>query len=180
MLEIYQHVSELQSAKRYMHTLGVIETAKELGSYYNVDLHKCELAGLLHDVTKQLDQNMQAELLTNISDQHIVDNPPLWHSFTGALYAKQTLGIDDLEVLEAIKYHTTGYLAASSLAKIIYLSDYLEPNRTHENVQRFRDLFGVVSLDSLYNQVAKVRIEHELSLGHELHPLTKELYESII
>lgn len=180
MLEIYQLVSKLQSENRYKHTLGVIETAKELGSYYNVDLYKCELAALLHDITKQIDQDQQLQLLANIDDQMIIDNPPLWHSFTGCIYANQELGITDSEVLDAIKYHTTGYRLASSLAKIIYLSDYLEPNRDHENVQRFRDMFGIVSLDSLYNQVAKTRIEHELSLGHDLHPLTKELYESII
>ncbi len=180
MLDLYKVVGQLQNEKRYVHTLGVIEMAKKLGRTYNLDLQQCELAALLHDVTKQIPKEMQIELLATVDDQFVKDNSALWHSFTGSIYANRELGITDQEVLDAIKYHTTGKSGCSSLAKVIYLSDYLEHGRDIEEAAKFRDMIGLTSLDNLYNQVAKARISHELSLGHELHSFTKELYESII
>lgn len=180
MNELYEAVSKLQNEKRYRHTLGVIATAKQLASVYHIDASKCELAALLHDVTKQLDIEAQGPYLKQIDDQFVKDSLPLWHSFTGSIYARDVLGITDTDVLDAIKYHTVGKADASSLSQVIYLADYLEPGRTLEEAEAFRSLIGVVSLDSLYRQVAKARIDYELSVGHQLHPLTKELYESII
>ncbi len=180
MLDLYKVVSQLQNEKRYVHTLGVIEMAKKLGRTYNVDLQQCELAALLHDVTKQLPKDQQLELLSSVDDQFVKDNSALWHSFTGCIYAEYELGINDEVVLDAIKYHTTGKKGCSSLAKVIYLSDYLEHGRDIEEADKFREMIGLTSLDNLYNQVAKARISHELTLGHELHSLTKELYESVI
>lgn len=180
MIELYDTVSSMQNEKRYKHTLGVIDMAKRLAAVYNVDMLQVETAALLHDVTKQAPKELQENLLRQVDDQFIIDNPPLWHSFTGSIYAEQELGIKDEQILESIKYHTTGKKDCSSLAKIIYLSDYLEEGRSYEPIQAFRNKIGIVSLDNLYNQVARSRISYELEVGHQLHPLTKELYESII
>ncbi len=180
MKKLYDAVKELQTDKRYTHTIGVVKMALRLAEEYSIDQSKCELAALLHDVTKQVSKPVQLELLKNVDDQFILNNPPLWHSYTGAIYARERLGITDVEVLEAIKYHTTGKKGCTAIAKVIYLSDYLEQGRVYEPINEFRNLIGKVDLTTLYNRVAKSRIEYELNQGHQLHYLTKELYESII
>lgn len=180
MLNLYNVVCSLQNEKRYAHTLGVIDMAKRIALAYNVDVSKVEIAALLHDVTKQISRDQQLALLTQVDDQFIIENPPLWHSYTGSIYAHDELAITDEEILEAIKYHTTGKLNCSDIAKIIYLSDYLELGRDLENLNYYRNLIGLVDLNTLYEKVARARIDYELASGHELHKLTKELYESII
>ncbi|WOO88290.1 bis(5'-nucleosyl)-tetraphosphatase (symmetrical) YqeK [Mollicutes bacterium LVI A0078] len=180
MLNLYSVVCSLQNEKRYAHTLGVVDMAKRIALAYNLDVTKVEQAALLHDVTKQISKDQQMQLLADVDDQFIVDNPPLWHSFTGSIYAQNELNVNDQEILEAIKYHTTGKLNCGDIAKVIYLSDYLELGRDLENLNYYRNMIGVVSLDALYKQVARARIDYELSSGHQLHSLTKELYESII
>lgn len=180
MQDLYQTVANLQTEKRYKHTLGVVETAMSMGSMYEVDVKKCEIAGLLHDITKQMDSDQQQPYLNQIDDEFILDSTPLWHGYTGALYAQQQLNIDDQEILDAIKFHTIGTVNASKLGKIIYIADYLEPNRNLPGLDQLRGKIGLLNLDKLYNIVAKTIIEYEVSCGHKLHPLTKELYESII
>lgn len=180
MTELYNIVSGMQNEKRYNHTLGVIEMAVKLSKQYALSSEKCELAALLHDVTKQLDCDLQAELLAVVDDSQIIANRALWHSYTGAIYAEQVLGVSDRDVLEAIKYHTTGKLGCSDLAQVIYISDYLELGRSYQSVIDLRRYIGHVSLGELYRLVARTRIEYEISQGHSLHDDTKELYESII
>ncbi len=180
MIDLYQLVSSLQNEKRYNHTLGVINMAKHLAETYNVQVDKCELAALLHDVTKQIDNDTHQQLLSQVDDQFIVSQPPLWHSYTGAIYAKEQLGITDGQVLDAIKWHTTGKVTTDPIAQVIYISDYLELGRSFTHLNSLRDMIGTTSLSLLYKAVAKYRIEYELNQGHILHPDTRELYESIV
>lgn len=180
MDDLYQKVASLQNEKRYNHTLRVIEMAKRLAKTYNVDIEKCELAALLHDVTKQFNKEQQQVLLMEVDDQFIYSNLPLWHSYTGSVYASKELKINDIQILDAIKYHTIGYKHACPITQVIYLADYLELGREYRSIRPFREQIGKVSLRTLYEMVAKNRIEYELSCNHQLHPLTKELYESII
>lgn len=180
MNEIYYVVYSLQSEKRFKHTIGVVESAKLLAEIYNVDSEKCELAALLHDVTKQFNPSSQKKLLRNVDDKSILNNSALWHSCTGAIYSKNVLGIEDEDILNAIKFHTTGSTSSNEIAKIIYICDYLEPSRKHETVTELRKKIGKVSLDQLYNLVAINKIEYEINRGNVINQLTQELYESII
>ncbi len=180
MTNYIKYVMELQTESRFKHTMGVVEMAMNLAKTYEVDYKQCELAALLHDITKQAELDAQMALLEQVEDEHVKSNKALWHAYTGALYARETLGVTDPVVLEAIKYHTTGKVSLSDVAKIIYLSDYLEKGRTHDGVEDERKLIGTMNLESLFKTIAKKRIEHELAKGHSVHPDTKELYESII
>lgn len=177
--DLYELVASLQNEARYKHTLGVVSMAETFATTYNIDLAKCKLAALLHDVTKQMDKPKQLELLKECNDEFILNNPPLWHSFTGEIYAREVLKITDTDILDSIKYHTLGHPHPSEYMMVIYLSDYLEMGREYEQLGAFRDKIGVTSLSELYKQVAKYRIEYELSRGRSLHHVTEELYESV-
>lgn len=180
MTALYDLVQNVQDEKRFKHTLGVVEMAKTLAVYYNLDERKCETAALLHDITKQFKQEEQLKLLAGEKDQFILSHPPLWHSFSGAKYIVENLSILDADIINSIKYHTIGIKTTNPYVMAVYISDYLEPTRKFsDELNYIRDLLGIISLERLYNYVVIARVSYELEVGHQLHPLTKELYESI-
>ena len=120
------------SAKRYIHSLSVSNTAACLAMRYGYDCYKAYVAGLLHDCAKgytgeELLKKALAENMT-ISDTE-QENPDLLHSKVGSLIAKQDYKIEDEEILGAIYCHTTGKPGMNMLEKIIFVADYIEPNR---------------------------------------------------
>lgn len=135
--------------QRYKHSLGVEETAVQLAKCYGADPKKAALAGLLHDWAKGLENEM---LLKKAIEFDIVlkdierEAPNLLHGPVGAKMVEAELGIKDREVLEAIALHTTGEKGMSLLAKIIYLADYIEPNRKFPGVKEIRK-FSFLDLD---------------------------------
>ncbi|MCD8009889.1 MAG: nicotinate-nucleotide adenylyltransferase [Lachnospiraceae bacterium] len=109
--QICQWLQQRLKPSRYRHTLGVADTAEKLARHYGtVDARRARLAGLLHDCGKN-------------------EGTALTHGPIGAEIAREELGIRDEELLNAIRYHTTGRPAMTDLEKIIFIADYIEPNR---------------------------------------------------
>lgn len=132
LLKIEKKLAKKLPDKRYIHTLGVRYTCGALAMKYGYDIEKAQLAGLLHDCAKYMSDE---ELLAKCQ-KHNIDITPeekaaphLLHGKLGAYYAKSKYNIDDEEILEAISYHTTGKPNMSMLCKIVYIADYIEPNR---------------------------------------------------
>lgn len=133
--DIYKLQNQLKKVlepKRYEHTLGVSYTAVCLAFVYGADDNKALLAGLLHDCAKCLSHTKRLSIckkngieITDIEEK----NPVLLHAKVGAYLAREKYGIDDLEITNAILYHTTGKPDMSLLEKIIYVADYIEPQR---------------------------------------------------
>ena len=126
--EIIKRLKAILSSKRYQHSLGVRDTAVKLAQLYGVDLGKASLAGLVHDWAKDLTD----ELLLKKAEQFgiLVDNiclvcPNLLHGPVGAELISRELGIQDQEIREAVAQHTMGSEKMSTLAKIIFVADYV-------------------------------------------------------
>ncbi len=122
--------------KRYKHTLGVSDTAKKLAKTYapedDIFQNKAYMTGLLHDCAKYYTHEEQLSLCEKYGVRLTVteiENPALIHGKLGAYLAKHRYGIDDEEILEAIRVHTVGKPAMSLLDRIVYVSDYIEPSR---------------------------------------------------
>lgn len=130
-----EKLSEKLNKKRYLHSLGVMDTAACLAMKYGCDIKKARYAGLLHDCAKNIESNRLIEKAEKykipLSDTER-DNPDLLHAKIGKYVAKHDYGIADEEILNAIFYHTTGKPDMSLLEKIIFVSDYIEPNRTSD------------------------------------------------
>jgi len=127
--------------KRYIHTLGVADTAIKLAKLNGISEEKAEIAGLAHDVAKNLSKARIKEIIEEnniILSQLEENNSDLWHSIIGHLEAKDKLGIEEEEILDSIRWHTTGKEDMSVLAKIIYISDMIEPNRKFEGIEDIR------------------------------------------
>ncbi len=126
-MNIEQMKNELEKSvgtKLFGHCVRTMEEAVKLAETYNVDVNKAKIAGLLHDCGKLWDKQ--------------TDN--LRHAKIGADLAKKTYNIEDVDILNAIRYHTTGREAMSLLEKIIYIADKIEPNRNFEGVEEMRKL----------------------------------------
>lgn len=110
--------------KLYIHCLNVMNTAVDLAIKHNISPHKAKLAGLLHDCGKLLNQN--------------IGN--LEHAVLGSEIAASKYEIDDMDIINAILYHTTGRENMTPLEKVVYLADKIEPNRSYDGVELIRKL----------------------------------------
>ncbi|MBN1040974.1 MULTISPECIES: bis(5'-nucleosyl)-tetraphosphatase (symmetrical) YqeK [Clostridium] len=139
--EIKLYLKENLKSNRYNHTLGVVETAKKLAEVNKISIEKAEIAALAHDVAKNLSlQKMQSIIeknnieLTNTEKE----NSNLWHSIIAPIEARNKLKIDDKDILDAVRWHTTGKENMSILTKIIYIADMIEPGRDFPGVEKIR------------------------------------------
>lgn len=139
--EIKEKLIEDIGEKRYKHSLRVSELARDLAEKYDVDGDKAFLAGLIHDCAKYNEEAYIRKLNIDISSYKISSiKDPVLHSFLGAEVAKKVYNISDKDILEAIKYHTTGKAAMTKLEKIIFIADAIEPNRDFEGIDKIRKL----------------------------------------
>ncbi len=118
---------------RYRHTMGVMYTAASLAMAYNCDLKQAQTAGLLHDCAKCLSDKQKIKLCQKNHvplTQFEIHHPYLIHAKLGAFLASKEYGVKDQDILHAIAYHTTGRENMSTLEKIIYIADYIEPGRS--------------------------------------------------
>ena len=131
------------SAKRHVHVLGVADTAERLATVHGLDPRRARLAALLHDATRELEQEDFLRLAEEWSlpvGEPECRSPKLLHGPIAAEMAKRELGIEDEEVLEAVRVHTTGKPGMSPLALDLYVADKIEPGRDYPSVEHLREL----------------------------------------
>jgi len=140
--EALQIVKEQITEHRYQHTIGVVETAIKLAKQYDVDVQKAELAAIFHDYAKfrPKDEMKQIIVEQNMPKDLLQYHSELWHAPVGAYLVEHEVGIKDSEVLDAIRYHTTGRENMTMLEKVVYLADYIEPGRQFPGVEEVREL----------------------------------------
>ena len=130
--EIQEKLKKALDEPRYEHTIGVMYTAGCMAMAHGFDVHKAMLAGLLHDCAKCLTHEERLALCekhhVEVTDSEL-ENKALLHAKAGAILAKVEYDIEDLDVIHAIAVHTTGEQEMSTLDKIIYIADYIEPGR---------------------------------------------------
>lgn len=142
MEELEKVVVGLLKPNRVAHVLGCRDTAAELARVWGGDETDAARAGLLHDITKALDGPLQLTLCREygiVLDDFSTKNPKTLHALTGSLVAERIFG-EAPAVVDAIRFHTTGKANMNLLEKIIYVADYMEPNRDFPGVERLRKL----------------------------------------
>lgn len=140
--EALKIVQEQLPEKRYKHTVGVMETAITLAKKFGVDEKKAELAAIFHDYAKfRPKEEMKNIIIEEKMPSELLEfNSELWHAPVGAYLVEKEVGITDSEVLDAIKYHTSGRKGMTTLEKVVYLADYIEPGRKFTGVDEVREL----------------------------------------
>jgi predicted HD superfamily hydrolase involved in NAD metabolism len=127
---------------RFVHTIGVMETAIDLAMRYGADVKKAELAAVFHDFAKFRPKNEMKQIIIeqNLGSELLLHNEELWHAPVGAYLVEKEVGIVDSEILNAIRFHTSGRPDMTLLEKIIYVADYIEPGRHFPGVEGVREL----------------------------------------
>lgn len=146
--ELYEIAKEKLSEKRFNHTLGVVERAIQYAEIYNENIEKVKIAAILHDIAKEIPKEESYNMLEKCGvklDDIEKRNFNLIHSILGAEIAKNEYGLDD-DIVNAIKYHTTGRENMSMLEKIIYLADATELNRNYMSNENELSLNELVEL----------------------------------
>lgn len=137
-----QTVVGLLKPNRVAHVLGCRDTAVKLAQIWGADETDAARSALLHDVTKALDAPLQLTLCRAygiIPDKFSIQNPKTLHALTGSVVAQRIFG-EGQAVVDAIRSHTTGKADMNTLEKIIYVADYMEPNRSFPGVEELRRL----------------------------------------
>ncbi|AKP47885.1 MULTISPECIES: bis(5'-nucleosyl)-tetraphosphatase (symmetrical) YqeK [Bacillus] len=174
-------VKEQLTEHRFQHTLGVMETAIKLAAKYGADEKKAELAAIFHDYAKfRPKEEMKQIIIEQAMDPKLLQfNAELWHAPVGAYLAKTEAGIEDEEVLDAIRYHTSGRPDMTVLDKVIYLADYIEPGRQFPGVDEVREM-AERNLDEALIQALKNTIVFLLKKNQPVFPDTVDTYNHLV
>ncbi|MBY6035408.1 bis(5'-nucleosyl)-tetraphosphatase (symmetrical) YqeK [Fictibacillus nanhaiensis] len=175
-----QLVKKQLTEHRYVHTLGVMESSLRLAAQYGADLKKAELAAIFHDYAKfRPKEEMKQVVIDESLPLDLLDfGNELLHAPVGSILVKREAGIHDKEILSAIYYHTTGNGRMSQLEKIVFLADYIEPNRQFPGVEEVRDA-AERNLNEACLLAVKNTVQFLMKQNQKIYPLTIETYNGL-
>ncbi len=183
--EILDWLKNNLDKKRYEHSLGTAECAKNLALKFGQNPEKAYIAGLLHDCAKCFSFEKSLEVLNNADFEIYEDernNKKTIHSPVSAVVAKNIFGVSDLEILDAIRWHTLGKINMTDFEKIIFLADKIEPRtRTRDYLDSVRDVLNEQNglnkaMFICYKETIKSLVQRELTIC----PLTIEIYNNLL
>ncbi|MDO5564391.1 MAG: bis(5'-nucleosyl)-tetraphosphatase (symmetrical) YqeK [Eubacteriales bacterium] len=155
-------IKEKLSLERLNHSISVSLTAANLSFYYNQDVEKSLIAGLLHDICKPLNLEECKSLGQKYNftfDDEDIKSPQVLHGIIGAEYVKNELLIDDENIYYAIKNHTIGRPNMREIEKIIYVADYIEPLRDDDNRLKNIRLLAYTNINKCVYYITKEIID---------------------
>ena len=175
MDQLEKVVISLLNPNRVAHVLGCRDTAVELAKHWGADPVDAARAGILHDITEAIDGPLQltlcgtyGKILSDFSKQY----PKTLHALTGSMVAQRIFG-ENKAVVSAIAHHTTGKADMSLLEKIIYVADYMEPNRNFPGVETLREL-AYRDITAALKLGLEMTLEHLKNQGNEVSPESRE------
>lgn len=170
------------SKKRYNHSLNVAQSAVELAKLYGEDEDKALIAGLLHDVAKELPAERQLEYVKQSElsvDEVETKAHALFHAIAGAEIAMRVFGIDDMDIILAIRWHTVASGDMSRLAAIVYLADLISADRDYKDVKRMRKL-AVSGLEKAMYEALKFSVGDSVEKGNTIPVSTIMAYNRFL
>lgn len=173
--EMEKILKEMLPQRRLKHSLNVSKCALKLSEIYKCDKEKAEIAGLVHDCAKYFTDEQIEHCVKKFNielDPLEENNIALSHSIIGSYVAREVFNIDDEEILNAIKYHTTGRENMSLLEKIIYMADLIEEERKFPKVEELRDLTYGGKLEEALIMSFNNTIKFVIDNNQLIHPRT--------
>lgn len=166
-------------ADRYEHTVGVAYTAAALAMRYGANIQQAQVAGLLHDCAKCISNEKKIILCEkyNIKMTEVeLRNPFLLHAKLGVFLAMHQYGVTDKEIISAILNHTVGKPNMSLLDKIIFVADYIEPQRKKQpNLVGIREL-AFIDIDKALLWILEDTLTFLRASSGEIDPMTEKTY----
>ncbi len=167
---------------RYRHTLGVAQTAVTLAGVYGVDGAKAEVAALLHDIARDFDDALLLEMCHKYGiapDEPEIAVPALLHGRVGAEIAAERFHISDSEILDPVRYHTTGRKNMTLPDKILFIADMIEPGRDFPGIAELREA-AFKDLDRAVLEGLNSTIIYVIQRGMAIHPASIEARNDLI
>ena len=179
-IDLIRTLEQELNYKRFVHTLAVAGTAASLAMCYGADIEKAEIAGLLHDCAKCLDVRKMQRLCEKAGleiSPYERSSGSLLHSKAGSVLAAEKYGVTDPDLLNAIRYHTTGRPGMSLLEKIIFVADYIEPGRfSAKNLPLVRKM-AFADIDEALLKILYDTLVYLNSTGNTVDPMTQKTYD---
>ena len=173
-------VKDKLSEKRFRHVLGVEEMCVKLAEKYGTDIKKARIAALLHDYMKETNVQILTEMCKDVPEVQRYENLfEILHGFAGAMAAETEFGIEDEDILNAIKYHTIGREGMSVLEKIVYIGDAIEMGRNYPNVEEIREA-TFEDLDKGIITEVKRKIDYLTEKGGTIHIDTIKMRDDLL
>lgn len=175
-------LKEKLSEKRYEHSINVSKAAVKLAKIYGEDAEKAYVAGLLHDIAKEMSTQEHIEILKK-SDLPFEDfekvSPKVLHGPAGSVYVKENLKINDEGILNAIRYHTTGRENMTLLEKIIFVADYISDERDFFDSPKVRKI-AETDIDEVVLHKLSTSIKKCVNFKRAIHPDTLDAYNQMV
>ncbi len=178
---IEKAVSKVMNERRFIHTLGVKDMCFSLALVHECDEEKAIVAGLLHDCAKCLSDDVllrECEKYNITISEYERKAPFLLHAKLGAYYAKVNYHVNDTDIWNAITYHTTGRPNMSTLEKIVYVADYIEPGRKSSHIPNLKEIrkLAFVDLDKTVSAILSNTINYLNSKSNVIDTTTMDAY----
>ena len=136
-----QIIKPMLTEKRFEHSLNVAQEAVKLAKKFGADPEKAEAAGILHDILKDTPADKQLKIISDfgiiMSDVELSVKKS-WHAISGAAYIRNVLHIEDAEIVDAVRYHTTGRHNMTVLEKVVFVADFISKDRDYPGVEEIR------------------------------------------
>ena len=167
----------LEKPSRKEHSLRVAEVAAKRATELKLDEKKAIAAALFHDCAKNLEPDHP--LLKGFAPPSDWGQVPesVLHQFSGAYVAERAFGVEDQEILDAVRYHTSGKPQMTELGKLIFLADMVEEERCYDGVEKIRSAFYTKPLNETLTLALKETVEFLQKKGAEIYPLTLSALE---
>lgn len=180
--QIVEIIKNRLTTKRFNHSLAVAEEAKRLARKYGEDENRLFTAGLLHDAMKDSSPEEQLKLLDEdgimLSDIE-KSAKKLWHAISGEVFARRVVGIEDKEILSAIRYHTTAKAGMTKFEKLLYVADFTSADRDYDGVDAVRSAADR-DLDEAMEEGLGFTVSDLAGQRRPIHPDTVEAYNEIV
>ena len=184
--DIQEKLRKKLKGSLYVHTLGVEYTSVCLAMKYGENLETAELSGLLHDCAKELPEKKLIQICRDHGERISkmeYQNPFLLHGKAGACLARDKFGIDDANILNVIRYHTTGRPGMTLVEKIVFVADYIEPNRKKaDNLTELRRM-AFENLDETVLRILEQTLDYLIRTGKEIDRhtvITRDYYKKLL
>lgn len=177
--EYTEILRERLTEKRFIHSLNVAESSKELARLYGCDEEIAYTAGLIHDCCKDTPAGLQLSyMLENGAELSEIEisTAKLYHAMSGSIYIKKEFGIENEDIINAVRYHTTGRKNMCLLEKIVFIADFISAERDYDGVEIMREK-AVRSLDEAIVEGLGFTIKDLIDRGERfIHPDTIDAY----
>lgn len=174
-------IRKREGDRRFLHSLEVAKEAERLSRRYGADPEKARAAGLLHDVMKDISPDEQLQIFKDFGillDDVEKKTKKLWHARSGAVFLEKVLHIEDRDILNAVRYHTTGRAGMSLLEKVVFIADFTSADRDYDDVDVIRKLADE-SLESAMRYALEYTVQDLTRRGHVVHPNTLAALDEI-